>query len=177
MTNLVIIYGPPASGKLTISQIVAPMIDACLLHNHAINDFVQQFFPYGTEAFFKLSDVIRVELVRETLNSGRSAIVTVVHSGSVGDRDLIQHLSQTACGAGACVRYVKLVCSREELKKRVVLEERSQYKKLRDSRILESLLDTYPFADPILDKQSLVVDTGCYTPQESADLIVSLVAD
>src|SRR5207249_6103945 len=50
--RLVFIYGPPASGKLTVATELAKLTGFKLFHNHVSIQFVQSIFEFGTKTFW-----------------------------------------------------------------------------------------------------------------------------
>ena len=52
--NLVIICGPPASGKMTVGQELQKLTGYKLFHNHMSLELVNQFFDFGTTNFERL---------------------------------------------------------------------------------------------------------------------------
>jgi adenylate kinase family enzyme len=53
--NIVVLYGPPASGKLTVAKKLAALTGFTLLHNHLIADLASSLFPYGTREYSNLA--------------------------------------------------------------------------------------------------------------------------
>ena len=54
--RLIFIYGPVASGKLTIARLVSERTGLPLFHNHLVVDAVAAVFPFGSEAFVILRE-------------------------------------------------------------------------------------------------------------------------
>jgi len=52
--TLVVIFGPPAVGKMTVGMEIERRTGLRLFHNHMTVDPVLQFFPYGSPSFIKL---------------------------------------------------------------------------------------------------------------------------
>ena len=67
--KLVIICGPPASGKMTVGMELAEATGLKLLHNHLSIELVLKFFDFGTEAFEKLDRNIRFEIFKSIAES------------------------------------------------------------------------------------------------------------
>jgi hypothetical protein len=79
--RLVVLYGPPASGKLPIAEIISAQTDWILFDNSAAIDFVAQFLQPGTPRFLELIDSLRLDLVRAMLAEGGSVVFTFVYFG------------------------------------------------------------------------------------------------
>jgi len=67
--DLVIICGPPASGKMTVGQALKKVTGFKLLHNHMSLELVNQFFDFGTEHFKTLDKKIRFGIFEEIAKS------------------------------------------------------------------------------------------------------------
>ena len=51
MSTLIYLYGPPASGKLTIAERVAERAGARLFHNHLTVDAARAVFGFRSDPF------------------------------------------------------------------------------------------------------------------------------
>lgn len=64
MSNLIIIFGPPAVGKMTIGQEIVLRCGYKLLMNHHTIDPLLQFFDWGSKPFIKLNAMLRTEIMK-----------------------------------------------------------------------------------------------------------------
>src|SRR3989338_2465288 len=76
--KLLIIFGPPAVGKLTVGKIVEEKTDFKLFHNHMIMDGVMHLFGVGTPSEDRLSRIIRENIIQEAAESKMNLIFTYV---------------------------------------------------------------------------------------------------
>ena len=76
--KLIILFGPPAVGKLTVGKIVEAKTNFKLFHNHAIMDGIMHIFGRGTPAEDRLSRVVRESVIREAADAGIDLIFTYV---------------------------------------------------------------------------------------------------
>ena len=60
--ELVIIFGPPAVGKMAVGMELEKLTDFKLFHNHMTIELVQPFFNYGTATGKKLVGEFRRRL-------------------------------------------------------------------------------------------------------------------
>jgi dephospho-CoA kinase len=74
--KLIFIYGPPASGKLTIARKLSELTGLPVFHNHLIVDAVQSVFPFGTPTFNALRESFWLTMMREAARERRSLLVT-----------------------------------------------------------------------------------------------------
>jgi cytidylate kinase len=65
MPNLVVIFGPPASGKATIRHILAQQLGYKFFHNHLTANPVAALFGWATPQFGRVVDRVREMLFRE----------------------------------------------------------------------------------------------------------------
>lgn len=62
--NLVLIYGPPAVGKLTVATELAQLTGFRLLHNHLIGDLARAVFEFLSPEYSQLVRTVRAEVLR-----------------------------------------------------------------------------------------------------------------
>src|SRR2546422_11399748 len=125
--KLVFIYGPPASGKLTVGTELAKLTGFKLFHNHVSIQFVQSIFEFGTKTFWRLTGKYRMEMLEAAAKEGIDTIFTFVYSKDDEDDQFVKHVVQHVRSRGGQVLFVRLYCEREELVKRV---KRSQRKRM-----------------------------------------------
>lgn len=75
MKEIIIIFGPPAVGKMTVGQEVCKLNNYALLYNHKTIDLVEQIFEFGSEHFNKLNRKIRIDILKEVAKSNLKGIV------------------------------------------------------------------------------------------------------
>lgn len=79
--KLVLIFGPPAVGKMTVGQALASITDLKLFHNHMSLELVNQFFDFGTPSFNKLDKAIRFSIFEAIAASDLDGLIfTIVWS-------------------------------------------------------------------------------------------------
>jgi tRNA uridine 5-carbamoylmethylation protein Kti12 len=83
--KLIFIYGPPASGKLTVARELAKLTGLRLFHNHVSIEFVQSLFEFGSGPFWRLTEKYRTEMIDEAAREETSTIFTFVYSRASDD--------------------------------------------------------------------------------------------
>src|SRR5437870_12904783 len=78
--RLVFIYGPPASGKLTVATELAKLTGFKLFHNHVSIQFVQSIFEFVTKTFWRLTGNYRLEMIEQAAKDEIDTIFTFVYS-------------------------------------------------------------------------------------------------
>jgi|GEM_PF-6120340 hypothetical protein len=61
--KLIFIYGPPASGKLTIAEIVSARTGIPLFHNHISRDLVKDIYGDELKKHYALVTTIRLDVI------------------------------------------------------------------------------------------------------------------
>src|SRR5688500_19972159 len=67
--TLVIIFGPPAVGKMTVGDALERRTGLRLFHNHHTIDLALRFFEYGTPPFNRLVSEFRTRIFEEVASS------------------------------------------------------------------------------------------------------------
>ncbi len=79
MTDCIIIFGPPAVGKMTVGMELEKITGYKLFHNHMTVELLLNFFQFGSASFRRLDKLFRFELFREIAKSDlRGLIFTFV---------------------------------------------------------------------------------------------------
>ena len=73
--KLVILFGPPAVGKMTVGQELEKITGLKLFHNHMSIELARNFFDFGTPAFNRLTNLFRFEIFKEVANSDLEGLI------------------------------------------------------------------------------------------------------
>lgn len=107
--QLLVIFGPPAVGKMTIGRRIVERSGFRLFHNHALIEPLLDVFDYGTPPFVRLLREMRQQVVEEAAASGTDLVLTYVWGLELeGD---VEELSQQIAAyveRGAVVSFVEL---------------------------------------------------------------------
>ena len=133
--RLVFIYGPPASGKLTVGTELAKLTGFKLFHNHVSIQFVQSIFDFGTKTFWRLTGKYRLEMIEEAAKEGIDTIFTFVYSKGEDDK-FVRRVLQKVRSNGGQVYLVRLYCDRKELVRRVKSSQRRRMGKVGTEKML-----------------------------------------
>ncbi len=169
--KLVFIYGPPASGKLTIATELAKLTGFKLFDNHVSIQFVWSIFEFGTKTFWRLTRKYRLEMLEEASKEGIDVIFTFVYSRGEDDR-FVNHVVKIIRSHGGQVCFVRLYCERKELFRRVKASQRKRMGKVRTKKILSDLLRSHDLDLEIPFRKSLNIDTTNQSPRTVAKSIV-----
>jgi cytidylate kinase len=169
--KLVILYGPPAVGKLTVAKELANKTGFKLFHNHLSVDLVTAIFPYGSDIFWNLLRKIRTQMIEAAVKENIDVVFTFVFAAGE-DEDLIKSYMKIVEQVGSEVYLVQLKTTTDELHKRVESESRKVYKKIASAEGLKKYMKQYNLLSPIPDRDSLIIDNTNLTPKEVADQVI-----
>jgi hypothetical protein len=118
--KLVIIFGPPAVGKMTVGMELAKITGLKLFHNHVTIELVLNFFEFGTPAFNRLVGEFRRRICEEVASSELEGMIfTFVWALEVPpDKKFIDEISQIFETKNGTVYFVELVADQAERLKR-----------------------------------------------------------
>jgi hypothetical protein len=108
--DLVIIFGPPAVGKMAVGMELERLTGLRLFHNHVTIDLVLRFFPFGEPAFHRLVGEFRTRIFEEVAASGLPGLVfTYVWAlEDPGDRTHVDGLCEIFRARGARIHFAEL---------------------------------------------------------------------
>jgi chloramphenicol 3-O-phosphotransferase len=173
-TPLVVIYGPPASGKLTVARQVSRLTKLKLFHNHLTVDLLLSVFEFGSPAFVTLREQIWLSVMQEAGATKTGLIFTFTPERTVSD-GFMNRLINEATHWGAEVRLVELVCSEAEIERRLERKSRKQFGKLNSLEEYRKLREAGVFATPTTLKPDLTIDTTSMSPKASAARVVDML--
>jgi shikimate kinase len=168
--KLVFVYGPPASGKLTVATELAKLTGFKLFHNHVSIQFVQSIFEFGTKTFWHLTGKYRMEMLEAAAKEGIDTIFTFVYGKGEDDR-FVNHVVQVVRSHHGQVCFVRLYCDREELIRRVKASQRRKMGKVSTEKTLIDLFQRHRLDAEIPFRKSLSIDTTKRSPRNVAKLI------
>lgn len=178
--NLVIFYGPPASGKLTVARALAEKVYYPILHNHLTADLASSLFPFGTREYSDLVWKIRFTCLRAAFVSKIPGLIITMTYGvetfeGKEDDAMVRQILKEAGKFRVEVLFVRLACSEEELARRVKSRSRLKFRKLSGVKDLTKILHDYPVQKAIPFVKSLVINTRVVNPERAAAIIAQRI--
>ena len=166
---LLLLHGPPASGKLTVALELEKLTGYRVFHNHLTVDLVGSVFPFGTEPFIQLREEIWLATFRLSAQTGTSLIFTFAPEKTV-KQDFIEKATTAVESNGGQVVFVELVCSEETLLSRLEEASRAKFAKLNSVSYYNELKSAGAFNyRPI--RSSLTLDTSSTPATQTAQRI------
>ncbi len=169
--TLVYLYGPPASGKLTIAQHLAALTGARLFHNHLTVDAIAPVLHFGSPAFTEVLHRLRLDVLATAARTGVDVIFT--NNSAWGGPEprrrfaaFARRAAEVVAGNGGRTVFVQVVAPPSVLEDRVANTSRQAHGKLVDVQHLRELLEVHD-PDP-LHPGDLVLDTERLPPDRAA---------
>lgn len=165
----ILIYGPPAAGKLTVARCLASGYGLKVLDNTVTIEVALRLFEFASKPFVELVERLRLDLTTAAAHAGVDVVSTFVYGHPV-DRGYVDRLVATVQAEGGTVTFVQLLPSPLVLEERVVQPSRAMMSKLRDVERLRRSLARYDLQTPI-NAGDLSLDNSDIPPERVAALI------
>ena len=169
--KLLILYGPPAAGKLTIANHLASRTGFKVFHNHLSIDCVKPIFEFGSPPFGRLVDLIRRETIAEAARERVDLIFTFVYASGLDD-ELFERTISTAEENGGEAYLVNLTCRPDEIRQRIGADSRVAMGKLASPDTFDQWLERYEMYSSYPGRESLMIDTAETSPRDAAERII-----
>src|SRR3989338_370023 len=169
----ILIYGPPASGKLTIAKEICKATTFKLFHNHAVIDLCFSVLDSKSPRSWSIIQKIRLDIVREAVKQNVPGIVMTM--AYTGERDYIRRLIRVVENNQGRVYLVRLTCDPAILRKRVKNISRQSHGKLHSQEGLEEWLVRHRGGGIISGGKNLVLDTSRPTSKQSAKKVLEYI--
>jgi DNA polymerase III delta prime subunit len=173
--KLLLLYGPPAVGKLTIAKEIARLTGFKVFHNHLTVNLVAAIFPRGTPAYRQLLWDIRYAVFAEAARASIDGILfTMVYRRD--QEPFIARCVEVVEQFGGNVCFVHVYCHAETLRQRVVREDRRQHGKITSVKLLNELLSRWESQltfEAATQWDSLSLDTDILRPVEAAQQVIA----
>lgn len=171
--KLLFLYGPPASGKLTVAEEVAAQTGFKVFHNHLTIDLYKSLFEFGTDHFRRLLAETRLYIFEEAAKQQLPGVIFTFTYLKGRHEPFISKLVEVVEKYGGEVDFVQLYCQPEELERRVQATSRKKHQKLWDIEGLRTMMVQQDLFLLIPGQQSLSIDNTTLSPQEVAHQIIA----
>jgi len=164
--KLIVIYGPPAVGKLSVAKELAKLTKYKVFHNHLTFDLVNSVFEVDKGKFWDYHNKLRFDMVKILVENKVNFITTFGYTKKFPKPlDDIVKLVKKNKGK---VYYVQLICDEEELYKRVKHPNRKNYRKIYHVNVLKSGLKKYGYFDIVPYNPNITIDNTRLSPKKAA---------
>ena len=118
--KLVIVFGPPAVGKMTVGYELAKLTDLKVFHNHMTIEIALNFFDFGQPEFHRLVNEFRQRIFEEVANSNLPGLIfTYVWAlDHPSDKNFIDQCCDIFRAKRGAIYFVELEADQEERLKR-----------------------------------------------------------
>jgi hypothetical protein len=124
--RLIVLFGPPAVGKMTVGRALAERTGLRLFHNHLTIEPVLAIFPFDSPPFARLVRSFREQIFDEVARSDLPGLVFTCMWSLDDERDkrFVDGVCDRFRARGAAVHFVELYATLEERLRRNRTEER-----------------------------------------------------
>ena len=173
--KLVFIYGPPASGKLTVARELGAITGYPVFHNHLVVDMLTPVFEFGSPSFVGLREGVWLKVLTKAAEEDMEGVIFTFVPERTVRREFIDDLSRALESRASETIFVELKCPDEELEQRMENESRADYGKLRSVFEYRRLHESGAFDYPCITDTNLTIDTSSIEPTQAAEMILDYI--
>ena len=167
--KVIFLYGPPASGKLTIAKKLAEKTGISLFHNHLTFDLAEVLYEPFTKPFYDYCADLRLDVFGDAKLAHQDLIFTFFYIPPDDDNFVNQIIHITEEDN---VKFVKIEASSDTLLDRVENKDRAKYSKINSKSVLTRYLKENNWSESIEKTNSLIISTDNLTPDEAVQKII-----
>jgi hypothetical protein len=166
--RLIFIYGPPASGKLTVAQELKRITGFSVFHNHLVVDLLTSLFEFGSEPFVVLREQMWLSVFEQAARAGVPGLIFTFAPEATVRPAFIPAAVATVEKAGGSVDFVELTCPVDEIKRRLDHPARKKFGKLTSHALFDALKAAGSFDALTVPEAKIRVDTAAASPARAA---------
>jgi tRNA uridine 5-carbamoylmethylation protein Kti12 len=173
--KLILLYGPPAVGKLTVAKEIARLTGFKVFHSHLTVNLVEAIFPRDTPTYRQLLWDIRYAVLAAAVQGRIDGLIFTMVYGRDREPFIARCVEIVeSCGGEVCL--VHMHCHAETLRQRVVRQDRNQHRKIASVELLNEFLSNLepqlPF-EVATRWDSLSLNTDVLSPVEAAQQVIT----
>ncbi|ABM34262.1 AAA family ATPase [Paracidovorax citrulli] len=176
--KIVMLYGPPAVGKLTVGKELAKKFSAALFHNHLTHDIAIVLLGDNSsfESRRQFACRLRLNAIALLLESDPRDIITTFCYEGPHDDWYIDGLKALCAEHQATPYFIQLKARNDQLMDRVENADRRAFRKVNSGEQLAAILERCAYGIPIRADNHLCMDTSDLLPDEVAGEITEWLA-
>ena len=167
--KVIFLYGPPASGKLTIAKKLAEKTGISLFHNHLTFDLAEVLYEPFTKPFYDYCADLRLDVFVDAKLANQDLIFTFFYIPP-DDDNFVNQIIHIAGEDN--VKFVKIEASSDTLLDRVENKDRAKYSKINSKSVLTRYLKENNWSESIEKTNSLIISTDNLTPDDAVQKII-----
>ncbi len=174
--NFILIYGPPAAGKLTVAKALSEITDYKLFHNHLTYDTAHALFgdDVYSIAFKECCEKLRLTAITEAVKHQVNIIFTMVYDHK-NDNDFVEKIQSIIKSGNGKIHYICLNPSLDIVKKRVTEDSRKVFKKVSSLEELNVFAKHYDVYSSIPNINPLIIDNSNIDPEDVVQQIIKSI--
>jgi len=173
--KIVIIYGKPAVGKLTVARELARLTGGRLFHNHLTVNLALSLFAFGSPGFVELRESVWKAAFARALQEKLPLVLFTFNPEDSVPQRFIDDLEHDISRAGAELVPVELRASEASIEARLGTAARLHDGKTMDAATYRALRARGVFDSPQMPAPRLCIDTDMASPLEAAERIARLL--
>ncbi len=170
--KLIFIWGPAASGKLTVARELSKLTGLPVFHNHLVVDALLEKLSFGDPEFVRLREAMWMAAFETAARSGSSLIFTFAPEPTVVE-GFPERVVELVEGEGGGVHFARLTVSRKEQERRIALESRKEFRKLTSLELLRALRQDFEASEARMPEPQLTLDSEVLSPEKAARRIAA----
>lgn len=169
--KLIILYGPPAVGKLTIARELEKMTGYILFHNHLVNDVQSEVMEFATKDYWRFNQRLKSLMIKGAMVDGVDGMIFTMAPCDRNGVVFGKRLEKLATKGRGETYFVKLECDIRELLKRVKQPSRKEFRKLTCDKQMKRDSKKEGFMIRIPSKNELVINNTKISARKVAERI------